>query len=127
MVHKWKRSQEIQFSIMRNASFNKFDGDKVVELLKNKPDLWEGVVMTSGVTCYKGNLWSDLIHLRDIDQGFTNIDTVFIKAKRGQEAKLENFVKNNFKADEIRWLGKEEKSKRMGGLVENNVLRVWWD
>lgn len=126
MVHKITKAQNIQFQLMKNASFNEFNGDNVVALLKDNKDLWDSVVMQR-TGCYEDKLTMDLIHLRDMETGFTNVDTVFIKATKGQEQKLYNLAKTSFKADEVDWLPSDEVSRRMGGPADSKVLRVWWD
>jgi hypothetical protein len=125
-MHKITKSQKIQFDLMKNASFNYFDGEKIVGLLKENPDFWDGVVM-GRTSCLDGEIYSDLIHLRDIQEGFTNVDTVFITATKGRETDLERLVKKSFKADEVGWLDDDEANRRLGGGVKNKVLRVWWD
>ena len=112
--------QELQFELMKLASFNEFDGDMVVEDLKAHSDLWKGVIMDREGYVEKPHCVSltlDFIKLRDIEDDYWNIDTIFIKPVEGKEKQLEAIAKK-WGADEVDWIEKTDAGK---------VLRVWFD
>lgn len=115
------RVQELQFELMREASFNSFDGDHVTASLKDNPTLWRAAVMTR---------LDDLIYLRDIPDGHWNIDTLYILPAPGKEDQLRKLA-NDWGADEVDWIGAKEGSKLLGSSVPRNservILQVWWD
>jgi hypothetical protein len=113
--------QELQFELMKQASFNSFTGEQVVKDLLDHKDLWKGAVMDS----------RDLIKLRDIDR-YWSVDTLYITPKPGKEIELEELAKT-WQADEVDYLGAEESCKKLGFWSsdsrnnEKQILRVWWD
>ncbi len=113
--------QELQFELMKLASFNEFDGDMVVESLKSHEELWRGVIMDrAGFNSPDAKDYSeaiDLIKLRDIEDEYWNIDTIYIKPVEGKEKELEELAKS-WGADEVDWIEKTDAGK---------VLRVWFD
>jgi hypothetical protein len=116
--------QEIQMRLMEIATFNNFNGKKVVELLRSNKKLWDGFVFTR---------LDDLIFLRDIRCGDWNVDTLYILVKSGMEEEIERLADLNFDADEISWIGGEDACKLLGeynsSIRGNNnvILRCWWD
>ncbi len=121
--------QELQFKLMKKASFNSFDGERVVNDLKNHPEFWSGAVM--GRVSH-----SPLICLRDIEDNCWNVDTLYILARKGKEKDLELLVVKNWNVDEIDYLTNEEKADLTGSSGQeakekpnesSNLLRVWWD
>lgn len=120
------RVQELNFELMKEATFNSYDGEKVVKDLKEHEDLWEGVVMDrSGYVKPNQPDYSDvinLIKLRDISQGYWNIDTLYIIPNPGKEDKLEMLAKT-WEADEVSWMENPD----LGTSNPPQVLKVWWD
>lgn len=115
--------QALQFELMRKASFNEFDGNHVVDSLLAHQDLWTGVVMDRADYWYKDGRNGhsepvDLIKLRDIHEGYWNVDTVYILAAEGKEDALELLVRKEWGADEIDWMQNTHIGK---------YLRVWFD
>jgi hypothetical protein len=111
--------QKLQFELMKRASFNEFDGARVVADLIAHRDLWEGVVMTR-------IRHHDLICLRDISENVWHVDTVFILAKEGKARELERLAKT-WEADEVSWLSEKEASDLLGMYpCIGGVLRIWW-
>ena len=113
--------QKLQFALMKEASFNGFLGEQVVDDLLSHKDLWKGVVM---------DRLDDLIKLRDISDGYWNVDTLFILPSGKDNAKLATLAAN-WNADEIDWIEGDEAQRLLGvggstykGL---RILRVWWD
>jgi len=101
------------------ASFNGFDGEHVTQVLRDNPDLWEGMV-------FGRFQYSPLITLRDISDGHINADTMYIIAKEGKEKELEILALKQFGADEVDY--DDWASKQLGQfLVRKKVLRAWWD
>jgi len=113
-------AQELVFEMMKKASFNEFDGEKVVESLKGKRYLWKNAWMgrTGG--------WADLVVLRDLHEDHINIDELFIIASEGKVMELKALA-GTWKADEVGWLSKEETQRQLGTGDRLKVLRVWWD
>lgn len=60
--------QDLHFELMRRASFNDFDGESVVNTLKEHRDLWKGAIMDR----------DNLIPLRDIPSNYWNVDTLYL-------------------------------------------------
>lgn len=75
--YDWKKKEIKQCNLFKGP-------DVVKSLLDNKP-LWESAMMKRVGTCFNGRTGSDLIDLRDLPEGHTNIDTLFVVAKRGKE------------------------------------------
>lgn len=113
--------QDLMFELMRNASFNSFNGHVVVDSLIKHRDLWEGVIMDG-----------DGVKLRDISQSHWNVDTVYIIPVKGKEDELMKLAKT-WRADEVNWMKGREACTFLGSwsmLDEKNnkhVLTVWWD
>ena len=108
--------QDINLELIRRASFNEFDGEKVVNALNANKELWESAYMTR----------FDLIPLRDMSNNSWNIDTLYILAKKGQTAKLISLAKQ-WSADEVDLLPALEANHLLGGGGAKDVIRVWWD
>lgn len=124
--------QELNLELIKNASFNDFDGEKVVkDLLANK-ELWRGVVMDRGAyralsNGEKGLEPVCLIKLRDIEDGYWNVDTLYILPVAGKEKELEMLAKT-WAADEVDYLGEAQSGSLLGGSMKPaNILRIWWD
>ena len=135
--------QKLQFELMKEASFNDFNGEKVVKDLEAHEDLWDGVVMDREGFVSKSDIPGngpfsmgssiDLIKLRDIGSECWNVDTVYIlpsdHATEEDLEKLELLAKS-WSADEVDWIeGKEAQHKLGCGGAGNpsKILRVWWD
>jgi len=109
--------QELNLELIRRASFNNFDGERVAEDLLANQILWQGVVMDRGA--YGKDI--DLIKLRDIADNYWNVDTLFILAAEGKEEELMDLAKS-WDANEVNWMIKPN----LGG-GDGKVLSVWWD
>lgn len=129
-----KTPQELQFELMKLASFNEFDGNQVVRDLKANPDLWRGAIMDRASyprTGEKFEMCIDLIKLRDVADGW-NVDTLFITPAKGKEDELEKLAKT-WKADEVDWYGGEQVANWIGSWSPETrtnpkqLLRIWWD
>lgn len=123
MTHPNKTQLAI-FELVRAASFNGFDGERVVSSLTDHPDYWESAYMTDGY--HNGGLT-----LRDMRHNVWHVDTLYLLAREGQEQNLYNLAQT-WDADEIDWLADpgsflgswNERTRKAGAQI---VLRVWWD
>lgn len=117
------RIQQLNMDLIRESSFNSFDGQQVAAALCDHQDLWRGVVL---------DRMDSLIKLRDIADGHWNVDTLFILPKYGKEDALEALARD-WDADEVDWIGGKEACGMLGSYnreLENSkkvILRVWWD
>jgi hypothetical protein len=113
-------AQKIQLDIIAKTSFNFFEGRKIAEILKANHKMWRAVLMPL-----------DLISLRDMDDGWWHADTLYIYPEAGYEFQLEELVTEQFKADEIQWIGGSTAVDLLGTTeVEDKsyvILSVWWD
>lgn len=114
-INNMNKIQELQFELMKMASFNNFNGEQVVKDLQAHPELWKGAIMDR----------PDLIKLRDIGDGYWNVDTVYIIPKDGMEQGLKDLA-DDWGADEVHYYSKGQANLELGGGT-NQVLRVWWD
>ena len=117
--------QELNLELMRLASFNCYDGERVVKDLREHEDVWNGAVMTrldSG----------ELIALRDVADDYWNVDTLYILPKAGKEDEL-MILALHWDADEVDWIAGREAVHYLGEYsreLEANpkaMLRIWWD
>lgn len=118
------RIQRLQLELIREATFNAFDGDAVVDSLLAHRELWRGVIIDragyyaeharrDGRDCDP----IDLIKLRDLDAGYWNVDTLYLTAQPGHEDELKALAET-WSADEIGWTDDPNAGR---------VLRVWFD
>ena len=134
MVDEINEVQQLQFELMKKASFNFFDGEKVVKDLIVNKNLWKGAVIGRSQCAFdESDLHKeliDLICLRDIANGLWNVDTVYILVEEGHENELEKLA-NTWKADEIWWMEDKTAQKCLGiGTREDyskKILCIWWD
>jgi len=131
-MEKINKTQKLVFELMKKATFNEFDGKKVVKDLIENRDLWRAVVMDrEAYSPYNESLLViDLIKLRDLEADVYNVDTVFILPADGDEVmrKLETLAKS-WNADEIDWITGKEANRCLGigGFKGEKILRIWWD
>lgn len=135
--------QDLQFTLMRLATFNEFDGNTVADSLADHHDLWEGWILDRAAygadydrrkrekeRAEQLELGKepeeklavepiDLIRLRDIGAGYWNVDTLLILPVKGKEKDLELLAHKEWYADEIDWVDGQDCGRP--------VLRVWWD
>ena len=112
--------QRIQLEIIAHTNFNYFDGRKIAKLLEEHHRMWRSVLMPL-----------DFISLRDMQDGHWHADTLYIYAEAGYEFQLEELVREQFKADEIQWIGGSDAVDMLGTTeVEDKsyvILQAWWD
>jgi hypothetical protein len=112
--------QQLQFELMKRASFNEFDGDRVVRSLEENRDLWDGVIM-----CRQ---YAEGISLRDIGDDYWSVDTVYILLRNGASDEALKKLAKTWEADEVDYLDEKEATSFLGtNTSDTRVLRVWWD
>lgn len=113
------KAQELQLDLIRLASFNNFDGDRVANDLIDNRDLWVSCFMTR----FGGG---DLIALRDLDVAW-NVDTLYMMVVKSKEDKIKKLI-DGWWVDSIRWLTRDEAQRRLGcSPVTESVVELWWD
>ncbi len=127
MATRTKTPQDLQFELMRLATFNEFNGEYIAESLIAHDDLWTAFIMDRADYYYDRNDPEsqkrhqepvDLIKLRDLAAGYWNVDTLYLLAAEGKEKDLELLAHREWGADEIDWM----QNSHVG-----RYLRVWWD
>lgn len=117
---KISQAQQIQLDIIEHTNFNFFNGQKIVQLLKENHRMWRSALMPL-----------DLISLRDMADGRWHADTLYIYPEDGYQFQLEELVREQFQADEIQWIGGSSAVDMLGTTeVEHTsqvILSVWWD
>ena len=108
-----KTAQDLQFELMRLASFNEFDGNRVADDLLANSSLWSGALIDR----------FDLIKLRDLPN-YWNVDTLHVLSTGRDDSALENLAQS-WHADDVRWIDGEDALKLLGG--GGRILTVWWD
>lgn len=115
--------QQLLIGLMREASFNSFDGDFVADSLIEHRDLWRGFLIDH----------DDLIKLRDLPDECWNVDTLWILPALGKEDAIEQLARDQWHADEVDWIGGEEACGLLGSYSSTTrknpraILRCWWD
>ena len=113
-------AQQIQLDIIAKTNFNLFNGRKIAKWLKENRQMWKAVLLPL-----------DFISLRDMDEGHWHADTLYIYAEDGWQFKLEEVLREQFNADEVRWIGGESAADLLGTTeVEDKsyvILEAWWD
>jgi hypothetical protein len=134
--------QKIIFSLLERERFNNFSGNQVSNALTDNSELWRSVYFTSiGIQQNESGSWvfgtsrNDLISLRDLPNGFMQLDTLLILSSPGAQSELEA-IASKWNADICVWVGAEESGRVMGGkrsvreYSENPnqvILYLWWD
>jgi hypothetical protein len=139
------RPQELQLELLRLASFNDFDGDRVADSLLKNRDLWIAFLLDREAYSAEyrrreiletGRLPIapiDTIRLRDLAAGHWNVDALFILPASECEDKLFALA-HTWHADEIDWYDPLDAGSiwldepGLGGrIIVQKMLRVWWD
>lgn len=138
--------QRLNLRLMELASFNEFDGPKVVKSLLDHKDLWQACLMDREAMCTGAvehaiiPVTISLIKLRDMGHAQKkrlgtitwNVDTLFIlpRSKKKTQEKLFKLAKE-WKPDEIGWILNPRAGQLLGGarigIGPTKILRVWWD
>ena len=113
-------AQQIQLDIISKTNFNFFSGRKIAAWLKENRKIWRTVLLPL-----------NLISLRDMDDGHWRADTLYIYPEDGWQFKLEEIMKEQFGADETRWISGSQAEDMLGtSEVEDKsyvILEAWWD
>lgn len=111
--------QQIQLALIRQASFNNFDGEAVAADLEANRHLWNACLMTR---------LESLIQLRDLDSGYWNVDTLFVLVKNPEHKTELKEMADTWGADHVFWLNADQAGRLLGQYPPSgSVLRVWWD
>jgi len=124
MVQTKSKTQAIWLELIRMVKCNRFNGEKIVQLLLKHQELWKAVTLERD--------YGDLIGLRDMSEGGEwSADTLYIVPVEGKEEQLEQLARQNFDADEVVWVKKYEVCERFGEYTADDwskkLLKVWWD
>ncbi|MBM3181932.1 MAG: hypothetical protein FJZ86_16510 [Chloroflexi bacterium] len=113
-------AQQIQLDIIAKTNFNFFNGRRIAEWLKENHRMWRAVLLPL-----------DFTSLRDMDDGHWHADTLYIYPEDGWQFKLEEIMKEQFGADETRWVSGAQAADMLGTTeVEDKsyvILEAWWD
>ncbi len=117
---KISESQQIQLDIIAKTNFNFFNGKRIAEWLKENHRMWRAVLLPL-----------NFISLRDMADGHWHADTLYIYPEDGWGFKLEEIMKEQFKADETSWIGGETAVEMLGTSEVDDksyvILEAWWD
>ena len=111
--------QEIQLEIIARTNFNFFNGRKIAQWLRENHKMWRAVLLPL-----------DPLSLRDMADGHWHADTLYIYPEDGWQFKLEEIMKEQFGADETRWIGGESAADLVGDSEIDGsyvILAAWWD
>lgn len=125
--------QRLNLRLMELASFNSFDGPKVVQSLLNNKDLWQACLMDREAY---GRI--SLIKLRDmadetvqrLGKQIWSVDTLFIVPQADTRIQVRLLrLAETWEADEVDWILWPEAGNLLGGSIGDKlpILRVWWD
>jgi len=119
-VKKISEAQQVQLDVIAKTNFNLFNGREIAKWLKENHKMWKAVLLPL-----------DFISLRDMDEGHWHADTLYIYPEDGWQFKLEEVLREQFNADEIRWIGGESAGDMLGtsevGDKSYVILEAWWD
>lgn len=119
---KISKVQKFQLEVIARTNFNLCDGKRIAELLKETRRMWRAAMMPL-----------NLISLRDMEENRWHADTLYIYVEDGYQFQLEELVREQFKADEVHWIGGSSAVDILGvsgeGIEEMTevILSVWWD
>jgi hypothetical protein len=111
--------QAIQLDLLRRSSFNNLNGPQVVRDLLSHRDLWCAALID--------RLGGDaLIKLRDLDENYWNVDTLYVLSSRADDPALARLA-GRWHADARTWVGGAAASQLLGTSGSARVLEIWWD
>lgn len=116
---KISEKQEIQLDILAKTNFNFFNGKKIAQWLRENHKMWRAVLLPL-----------DPLSLRDLAENYWHADTLYIYPEDGWGFKLEEVMKEQFGADETRWIGGESAANLLGDSEIDGsyvILEAWWD
>ena len=108
----------LQLNLMEKIATGALERDRVLDEVLRRPES-----RTLALT-----MTDDLIPLRDLPEGYWNVDRLYLLARPGHEAALEALART-WLTDEIVWLDGRVAQVALGGhwCPEPQVLVVWWD
>jgi hypothetical protein len=112
-------AQRLNLELIRLASFNAFDGPRVVADLLAHRALWQAAFMKR----------DDLVPLRDLPEGYWNVDTLYVLAQPGSEAALASLAEGWW-PDALTWIEGEDAQRALGSSgpdPQPRILCLWWD
>ena len=108
-------TQQLQFELMKKASFNNFDADKVIKDLKANTHLWDAALMDQ----------PDLKKLRDLPSDIWNVNTLYILTAMKSEQLYK--LASAWNPSTIRWIEGEQAANRLGAYISGDyILCLWW-
>jgi len=113
--------QRLQFELMKRASFNDFDGDRVVSDLLAHRHLWRAAMMMRPLRGF--------LPLRDLEDDVWNVDMLVVLSSGQDDGALRSLA-GTWRADEIGWMSPEERVLELGSSIARfgpEVLVLWWD
>jgi len=116
---KISEAQQIQLDIIAKTNFNFFHGERIAKWLAENHKMWRAVLLPL-----------DFISLRDLGDGHWHADTLYIYPEDGWQFELEEVMKEQFSADETRWIGGETAVDMLGDSEVSDksyvILEAWW-
>ncbi len=121
--------QDVQLELIRRSQYNAFEGERVAKDLLSNRDLWIAVLMDRfGVPNPPWLPSAGLIKLRDLDQDFWNVDTLFILAKNATAARKLAAFRDRWAADTAVVHEQEDTERILGGWgLKGRLVTLWWD
>ena len=117
---KISEAQQIQLDIIAKTNFNFFHGERIAKWLRENHKMWRAVMLPL-----------NFISLRDMGDGHWHADTLYIYPEDGWQFELEEVMKEQFGADETRWIGGETAGDMLGTSEIDDksyvILEAWWD
>ena len=117
---KISEAQQIQLEIIAKTNFNFFNGERIAQWLRENHKMWRAVLLRL-----------NFISLRDMADGHWHADTLYVYPEDGWQFKLEEVMKEQFGADETRWIGGETAVDMLGTSEVDDksyvILEAWWD
>jgi hypothetical protein len=109
-------AQELQFELMKKASFNNFHAEQVINDLKDNTHLWDAALMDQ----------SNLTKLRDLSDDIWNVDTLYILTGMKSDQLYELALQWN--PTSLRWIEGDEATSRLGAYISGDyILCLWWN
>lgn len=109
-------TQELQFELMKKASFNDFQAEQVVGDLKANAHLWDAALMDQ----------PGLVKLRDLPENIWNVSTLYILT--GIKSDQLYQLALSWNPSSIRWIEGKEATKKLDAYVSGDyILCLRWD
>jgi len=109
-------TQELQFELMKKASFNDFHAEKVIKDLKANTHLWDAALMDQ----------PNLVKLRDIQADVWNVNTLYILTSIKSDQLYHLALSWN--PSSLRWIEGDEAATRLSSYISGDyILCIWWN